>query len=374
MKNVNIIILVGALLASGTLLLSSCSKMDDTYKEYLDYGQAKYPGKAEMARVLPGYNRMILAWKNSADPKVNKAKIFWHNGADSIEISINPSMDSIQVPFNNMPEGPYIFEIYTFDKDGNKSVKSEAIGRVYGDVYKSRLLSRPINDATVVNDSLNILWGGLSDTTIIGTEVVYTDNIGGTRKMFADKTTLLSMFPGFPRGTIQYRTVYLPMNAIDTFFTAWVPLYVKGQRYPLPKTGWIATASSFDTRAGTNYRPPSHLIDNNPATLWVNLIQPQTFYPHWAAIDMGSLQVIEGFIVQQRPQSTNLVKDVELYTSLDGINWTFHLKYTLENRVGAEHFIDLPETITTRHLKLNVLNDYGNSNNVALAELGAYAR
>lgn len=374
MKRLSIIIIVSVLLISGGVFLNSCSKMDDTYKEYLDYGQSKYPGKPDLARVLPGYNRMLLTWMNSADPKVTRAKIYWNNGSDSIEVPISPAMDSIKIPFNSMPEGPYIFEIYTFDKEGNRSVKAEAIGRVYGDVYKSRLLSRPINDATVVNDSLNILWGGLSDTTIIGTEVTYTDNLNRPRKFFVDKSILLSMNPNFPRGTIEYRTVYLPPNSIDTFFTAWVPLYVKGQRYPLPKDGWIATASSFDTRSGSSYRPPSNLIDNKVTTLWVNQIQPQTYYPHWTAIDMGSVRAIEGFIVQQRPENTNLVKDIELYSSLDGVNWTYHFKYTLENRVSAEHFIDLPETINTRHIKLIALNDYGNSNNVALAEFGAYAR
>src|SRR5690606_40710612 len=109
-------------------------------------------------------------------------------------------------------------------------IKVEAIGRVYGDVYKSRLLSRPINDATVVNDSLNILWGSLSDTTIIGTEVKYIDNNDEPRLFFIDKSVLLSMTPDFSRGDIEYRTVYLPVNAIDTFYTDWVGMYVKGQR------------------------------------------------------------------------------------------------------------------------------------------------
>ncbi|MEE6186613.1 hypothetical protein PIECOFPK_02437 [Mycovorax composti] len=362
------------ILALMILLLSTCSKMDDTYKEYLNYGQSKYPGKPVQVKVLPGYNRLILTWTNSADPKVTHAKVYWNNRADSVQVPIDPSIESVYIPFNNMPEGPYVFEIYTFDKEGNSSIKVEAIGRVYGDVYKSRLLSRPINDATVVNDSLNILWGSLSDTTIIGTEVKYIDNNDEPRLFFIDKSVLLSMTPDFSRGDIEYRTVYLPVNAIDTFYTDWVGMYVKGQRYPLPKDGWVATASSFDTRPGSSYRPPSNLIDNNPSTLWVNQISPQTYYPHWAAIDMGDVKSIEGFIVRQRPENVNPVKDIELYTSMDGVNWTFHMKYTLENRAGAEHYIDLPETTQARHIKLIALNDYGNSNNVALAEFGAYAR
>jgi len=361
--------------------IAGCSKMDATYKEFLDYGQGKYPGKPVNAAVWPGYKRMVLAWRNSSDPKVNKAMVYWNNRADSLEVQLDPSKDSTYLPFNDMPEATYVFEIYTFDSQGNRSVKTEAIGKVYGDFYKSTLLSRPVYDATVFNDSLWLTWGGLSDTTIIGTEVRYTDNNNITHQEFVDKQMLLSQFPDFPRGDIQYRTVYLPgRNAIDTFYTDWVLRYVKGQRFPLPKTGWIATASSYDIRSGANNRPPQNLIDNNPASLWVNQISStnppieQTFYPHWAAIDIGAEKNLEGAIVQQRNSATNLVKDVELYTSMDGVNWKFQLRYTLENRVSAEAFIDFPQPVLTRHVKLVALNDYGNSNNVALAEFGVYIR
>lgn len=355
--------------------------MDDTYKEFLDYGQQKYPGRPVSGNVFGGYKRMILAWENSADPKVTKAKVYWNNRTDSVEVPIDPSQKLTVIPFNNMVEGSYVFEIYTFDTEGNRSVKTEAIGKVYGDFYKSTLLSRPIYDATVINDSLWITWGGLSDTTIAGTEVIFKDKNNVEHKYFVDKTIMLSQFPDFPRGDVQYRTVYVPeAYSIDTFYTEWVTRYVKGQRYPLSKTGWTATASSYDIRAGANNRPPSNLIDNNPTSLWVNQIAStnppiaQTSYPHWAAVDMGQTYNLEGLIVQQRNTATNLVKDIELYTSLDGVNWTFQLRYTLENRVSAEAFIDLPKLTSAKHIKIIAINDYGNSSNVALAEFGAFIR
>ncbi|MBZ4187561.1 DUF4998 domain-containing protein [Niabella beijingensis] len=382
MKKTEFLLLI--LLVLGTAAgFSGCSKMDATYKEFLDYGQQKYPGKPVNAVVSPGYKRMILSWANSSDPKVTKAKVYWNNRADSLDVQLDPSEDSTYIPFNDMPEATYVFEIYTFDGDGNRSVKTEVIGRVYGDFYKSTLLSRPIYDATVVNDSLWISWGGISDTAIIGTEVTFKDKNDVLQKYFVDKTILLSQFPDFPRGDIQYRTVYVPgPYAIDTFYTEWTTMYVKGQRYALPKAGWTVTASSFDIRSGASYRPPELLIDNDPATIWVNQIGApnatppiaQTYYPHWAAIDMKQEYNLEGIIVQQRNSATNLVKDIELYTSTDGLNWTFQLRYSLENRISAEAFIDLPQATTAQYIKIIALNDYGNSNNVALAEFGAYIR
>lgn len=358
----------------GGMLILSCSKMDETYNEFLGYGQAKYPGKADSVKVLSGNNRMILTWLNSADPKVTRAKVYWNNRADSLDVPINNTMDSIIIPFNNAAEGTYVFEIYTFDTDGNRSVRVEAIGKVFGQTYQSRLLSRPIYDATVVNDSLWISWGGLSDTAIVGTQVTYKDANNVTRSFMVDDAELLSQFPNFPRGDIQYRTIYVPsVNAIDTFYTPWVSMYVKGMRFPLPKTGWTATASSFDGRSGASFRPPSYLIDNNPATSWVNQIVPATVYPHWAAIDMKSVYNIEGIIIQQRNEATSLARDVELYTSLDGVNWTFHTKATLENRSSAEFFIDLPAATKAQHIKVIALNAFS-GNNIAMAEIGAYIR
>lgn len=375
MKQIKILKFLITILAGGIFLIS-CSKMDDSYNEFLGYGQPKYPGKADSVKVLSGYNRMILTWLNSADPKITRAKVYWNNRADSLEVPITSSMDSINIPFNNATEGTYVFEIYTFDNEGNRSVRVEAIGRVFGDTYKSRLLSRPIYDATVVNDSLWINWGGLSDTAIVGTQVTYKDANNVTRSFIVDETILLSQFPNFPRGDIQYRTIYLPdVNAIDTFYTPWVSMYVKGMRFPLPKTGWTITASSFDGRSGSSYRPPENLIDNNPATIWVNQITPATSYPHWAAIDMKSVYNLEGIIIQQRPSTTSNARDVELYTSLDGVTWTFQIKTTLENRSSAEFFIDLPTPANARYIKLIALNTFsGTDNNIAMAEFGAYIR
>lgn len=342
----------------------------------MDFGQAKYPGKADSAKVLSGRNRMVLTWLASADPKVTKAKVYWNNRADSLDIPIDPTRDSIIIPFNNVPEGTYVFEIYTFDKEGNRSVKVETFGKVYGSSYQSSLLARPIYDATVVDDNLNILWGGLSDTAIVGTQVKFIDNNNVAKTYFIDKTIILSQLPNFPRGTIQYRTIYVPsQNAIDTFYTDWISRYVKGQRFPLPKTGWTITASSFDDRSGASYRPPTNLIDNNPTTIWVNQIVPQSRYPHWAAIDMKSVYNIEGMIIQQRNSASSLAKDVELYTSDDGVNWKFQLRTTLENRASAEAFIDLPAATNTRYIKLIALNTFiSTDNNIAMAELGAYIR
>ena len=373
MKEIKLLVCIAFILLAG-MAFTSCSKMDDTYKQFLDFGQGKYPGRPVAATVYPGYERMYLVLENSADPKVKKAKIYWNNRSDSLDVTIDPTQKQTVVPFVNFPEGTYVFEIYTFDTDGNRSVRLEAIGRVYGDYYQSTLLSRPIYDATVVNDSLQLWWGNLSDTTIIGTEIIYTDLNGQTHNQFVDKSYLLSQFPNFPRGTIEYRTVYLPgVNAIDTFYTDWVSRYVKGQRFPLSNAGWTATASTYDNRNGRVDRLPEKAIDGNIGTEWVNLVNGSR-YPHTLTINMGKVEPsVEGLTFYLRAVK-EAPKRITVMVSADSTSWANMGVYNLEYVTGYQN-IDFPEAQAIKYFQIIAQEPaLAGEPNIILPEVGAFSR
>src|SRR5690606_20106658 len=165
-----IIILV---LISG--IYSSCSKMDDTYKDFIKDGKIPYTGKADPISVHPGRNRLVLAWPTPTDPKAIKAKLYWNNRQDSLEVPINRDADSTKVTFNDWEEGTYVFEVYTFDDKGTSSLRVELMANVYGDRYESRLLSRPLDLSEFEDESVDLTWGGLPDANVYGTEVLYQD-------------------------------------------------------------------------------------------------------------------------------------------------------------------------------------------------------
>src|SRR3546814_21153316 len=57
------------------------------------------------------------------------------------------------------------------------------------------------------------------------------------------------------------------------------------------RTGWVATASSFDGRGGRTDRTADAALDGSNSSTWVNEIQPtQTDYPHWFSVDMGEVK------------------------------------------------------------------------------------
>lgn len=367
-----------SLLVTLAAVITGCSKMDDTYREFLDEGVIKYVGKADSVQILPGNNRLHLRWLRSADPSVSHAIVYWNNRTDSVEVTIDRSQDTIVVPLENMPEGSYTFEIITFDDLGNHSVVVEAVGRTYGEQYENTLLPR-IAEITEFLDpqTLKVYFTNVSDTTLKGTELIFrNDEMVYDTILVAPEEPFVVLNP-FSRGWLKFRSFFKPSPlAIDQFYTDYDSIRVKGLPVELDKTGWVATASSFDNRSGSRYRPASLAIDNDPMTIWVNQISPQTYYPHWVQVDMGQVhEGIEGFaIITRVGDSAARPRTAELLTSIDGVEWTSFGDYILEN-ISDMQYLSIPEPVSARYFKVIVKDAHSsNENNAALAEIGLFTR
>lgn len=373
----NSLIWIVSLLVTLVTVVTGCSKMDDTYRGFLEEGVIKYVGKADSVQVLPGNNRLHLRWLRSADPSVTHAIVYWNNRTDSVEVEIDRSQDTIVVPLVNMPEGSYTFEIITFDDFGNHSVEVEAVGRAYGEQYENTLLPR-IPEFTEFLDAqtLKVYFTNVTDTTLKGTELIYRNDEMVYDTILVSPDEPFVVLNPFSRGWLKFRSFFKPSPlAIDQFYTGYDSLRVKGLPVELDKTGWVATASSFDNRSGSSYRPPSLTIDNDPKTIWVNQITPATYYPHWVQVDMAQVhEGIEGFaIITRVGDSSARPKTAELLTSLDGLEWTSFGDYILEN-ISDMQYLSIPEPVSARYFKVIVKDAHRGGNNAALAEIGLFTR
>lgn len=211
--------LIAAIAISG---LFACSKQDDTYKQFLEGGEHVYVERPDSLKAYPGKNRIKLSWTIFSDPDVTGARIFWNNGADSIEVPIarTTGTDTVEVVLDNLPEGSYTFDVYTYDKDGNSSVKADIFAEVYGDTYVASLLNRAIEQIGYNNGKLELYWYG-ADANDIGTELIYTIASGGQRKVTVSPGDSVSILADYkPNSPFQYATYYKPdSTAIDTFST-----------------------------------------------------------------------------------------------------------------------------------------------------------
>jgi len=336
--------------------ITACKKMDGTYKQYIVQGGKTYTGKAIDPVARPGRNRVEISWLRGSDPNVTKAVISWNNYADSVEVNVSSGNDTISTIIDNLPERSYSFMIKTYDAEGNSSVPAEIQCTVFGEEYQAALLSRPVISNVVIdsNQALSIQWGNADISSgAFATEVKYTDTLGETQMRRFDVTESNSVISDYNPGTAyQYRTLYLPDSiAIDTFYTDYVTQHVS---WKIDKTGWIATADSYEATAALPNGPPSNAIDDNVNTFWHTdySVAPQPGYPHWLAVDLNRTIVLTKIELTSRSDYfkedfTNFI----LQGSMDGQTWTDYGTYTMPDATGPQSF-DVSTAPTVKYIRI----------------------
>lgn len=223
MKSNNSIITCAVVMAL-CFTLWGCSKMDDTYRDFVKNGETIYIAKADSIKVRGGNKRIQLTWLLLSDPKVVKYKVTWNNGRDSI---VNPvvksaSVDTVKLMINNIEEGTHEFQIYTFDKLGNTSVKASIIGKVYGDRYANSLLSATYSELLRTGDDLKIVWAQQS-AGFAGLSVKFQDINNNTKEIQVKKSEPFTILQNLPFGReFKLKTAFLPdSTALDTFYTSY---------------------------------------------------------------------------------------------------------------------------------------------------------
>jgi len=221
----------GAMLFIYCAMLAACSKMNATYEDFIKDGEVVYVAKVDSVTTYPGNNRMGLSMLLISDPRISKVKVYWSAGGqtDSTEKAVQrtDNIDTVRFSFNNLAEGTYTFNIYSYDKSGHRSVKNDVIGTVYGERYIAQLVNRAIK-SVAYNDAAKtatIKWFGVGPD-VIGQEIIYTNSQGMAQQVYAkhesaaDSTVILPVY--IKGSSFQYRTLYKPdPNAIDTFYSSY---------------------------------------------------------------------------------------------------------------------------------------------------------
>lgn len=201
------------------------------YIEYVVPGGITYSGKPISPVFHPGYNRAMISWKKGSDPNVVKAKIFWNNYADSLIVDIPQDSDIVDVMITDLEEMHYSFYIITYDKDGHPSIKTEVLGQVYGEKFRSYLLSRPIISSEMTDQGKIVINWGVADILngAFAVDIHHIDQQSGLEvvKRF-DVDSEQSIWDGNIEDVYFYQTAFLPDTlSIDTLFTEKMPLIIQ---------------------------------------------------------------------------------------------------------------------------------------------------
>lgn len=297
-----------------TFHLFSCDEMTDNYQQYLEGGEIIYPGKVDSVKVFPGKYRIGLSWLILSDPTITSSIVSWNNKQDSVVIPITRSagIDTVNVILNNLLELPYTFNIITLDDMGNRSVNTEVIGNVYGDIYRNRLLNRAVSALTYSEiNGLNVKWA-IADEGTVGEEIIYTKVDGDIDTISCDVSTesvWLSQYD--PELGFTYSTIFKPDSmAIDTFRTAFelaVPDIKKEEKevnrslfslYELPGDYSIPhTSSSVVSLIWTN----DAKMQDSPS--YISKVNGHVM-PQWFTLDLGKKYELTKIKLLQRGSSS----------------------------------------------------------------------
>ena len=110
------------ILLLGLSFALSCGQMDDVYREYADAAsQTVYLSKLKGVEFIPGNNRVKMTIPAQTDSRIKMVNVSWDNNkyTDNFDIDIKLPQEHI---IENVSPGSHIFEVYSADKKGNRSI------------------------------------------------------------------------------------------------------------------------------------------------------------------------------------------------------------------------------------------------------------
>lgn len=207
------------LMVTGVVACSKENPLPDQQEE-----KDPYVERPNGARLFSGYNRLLITWKHT-NPAITGALIYWNNRSDSLLYTIPSGTDSVKIFLHNLAEGEYQLELYTLDKDRNRSGKVMMSGYVYGDQYAASLKPLKLSDIIYTNDNrLRLIWHPTSEKGVVGALAEYLNPEGETKTIRLStgdegESVIPDIQPAL-RGSIRYRTIYAPGDqVIDTLYS-----------------------------------------------------------------------------------------------------------------------------------------------------------
>jgi hypothetical protein len=365
------------LMILSAVYFSACSDMNDLHKEFIVPGGIIYPQKVDSLKIFEGHNRVRVQWLKGTDPKVVKARMYWNNYLDSINVDIPAVGNIVSVNIDNIPEDTYTFAVKTFDAEGNASVPTEMIGKVYGALYETTISPRNLNRVEAFADRVELNWG-TANSAVVKFILKYRTSSGELRELLVpvdEEQTILTDYK--IGGDFSTETYYLPTpTALDEFVVK------DEQSFPdmvlADKSKFRVIAfDSEETADRANF-----ILDNDLNTCWQSKWNGGAApLPHWVIIDLGtSLDIAKIDLYRRNLPAYPDTKTVQLFLSDDPDpnagtwNEIGILTYT---QTGTDNLrtLDIAPGVNTdgHYLKL-FLPDSNRSPYVQIAEIYIYIR
>lgn len=253
--------------------ISSCTSMDEGYKDFIKDGEISYTGKIDSLHVYSGRNRVQVKGLFISDPKITECRIYWDNRIDSVVVPITRTqgIDVLDIVINNLVENVHNFEVRTFDKLGNSSISVYKIGAVYGDRYQTSLYNRPIASKFFSPKLTTINFASMDlSTGAYAVEVNYTNTNNVITKVQLPIAQSRLDITDFKLGSsFTYKTLFKPnATSIDVFESATTTVtgneiqYLNNFYYPFTRLTYDGARWGTPTEWIVNAAAKSHIVSN----------------------------------------------------------------------------------------------------------------
>ena len=311
-----------------------CSDMNDLHDQYLQRGESIFVGQPDSVKIVAGKNRVKITCRNY-DPKVAKLTVYWdfRQGSKSFDVPSDRLGEDMELIIDGLKEKQYTFELVTTNPVGQyPSIPASISGPVYGSRYEASLTNRKVGSATIFPSANNKTSISLTKALdkMVGVEVKYMNS--------SDKETILEMdnddmeleITDSKDGVIEYRTLYVPENCIDTFYTNFTPinftliedekldrLLFKRWNTVVPYTGYVGwdIENMWD---GVIPSGTTAALSGEPGYL-SNTAQNVSVAPWDFTFDLGQMVKLRRFIFYSRLNNQQYTvthpKRIELYAS-----------------------------------------------------------
>jgi hypothetical protein len=342
--------------------------MNELSDRFLDEGEIAYAYKADSVVAHTGYKRVgIDIYIGSR--RVDKARIFWNNYSDSLDVNIGNRSGVFHAFVENLEESMYVFYIVSIDLYGNKSLPVELSGEAVGDNFMSSLRNRAIVSAIyTADDEVTVKWGN-SPNRSLNCVLSYTNT--ANQKVSIDvpaeeNTTVIEDW----KSGLSYITRFIPAeNAADTLHLnpvnqdVWVEFS--------DKSGW--SVADYTGGYYNNDYMPDNVIDGIPTTTWYTNTSQN--YPYYIIIDFGSALQIDGIVFQNRIDMAtmdNYPKQVKWEASNDLNEWTTILSLNEMSNTRDELWLPCTVKTSAQYLKFNMYNGWKGAANGTFGEMGVF--
>ncbi|MGQ8336968.1 DUF4998 domain-containing protein [Sunxiuqinia sp. A32] len=352
----------------------SCKDQMDLHQEYVKDGEIIYLSKFDSIVSYSGENRVQISGYLKNAYNVENIVVYWNNREDSLifDYSKTDYIDSLNLIIPDLEEKSFIFEVCTYNGDGNRSIVVPIAGTAYGENYSSFLTPRRNNSFSFENDELSSLWLSPNDLEV-GTLIKYTTNDDEEQTLvIAPEESSIVLDNRQPGTPVSYQSMYIPeIAAIDTFYTDWVTMQVSYDG-KVDKSGWIITGFSTEEPAeGAPNGLATAAIDGDINTFWHSQWNGgNPGYPHWFSVDMGEEVEISAIEVFRRQGNGGGQTKHQFLYSTNGTDWVDYGTFDMNKDTNDGQRFSNESNPTARYIKYVALE--GGNFYAFLGELNVY--